>query len=119
MAEGRVLGLGGLFFRANDPAALRAWYKTHLDLDLGQPWSMEAGIAVVQAFDHDTDYWPEAKQAMFNLRVQGLDALLARLALAGIPAERRPEEWDHPEIGRFARIEDPEGNAIELWEPAS
>ncbi|HET8937104.1 MAG TPA: VOC family protein, partial [Polyangiales bacterium] len=63
-----------------------------------------------------TDYFPAEKQWMLNLRVSELDGLVARLAKAGITAERRAE-WDTPETGRFARIHDPEGNAIELWEP--
>jgi predicted enzyme related to lactoylglutathione lyase len=53
---------------------------------------------------------------MVNFRVSGLDALAARLKAAGIEVERRAE-WDHPSVGRFARIHDLEGNPIELWEP--
>lgn len=53
---------------------------------------------------------------MLNLRVSGLDDLVARLEAAGTSAERRAE-WDHPDVGRFARVYDLEGNPIELWEP--
>ena len=67
-------------------------------------------------FEASTDHFPAAQQAMLNLRVDGLDALLARLRAAGIVVLTRAE-WDTPETGRFARIHDPEGNAIELWEP--
>ncbi len=114
---GKVTGIGGLFFRAKNPDALKAWYAEHLGVDASPVWMQEAGPTVFAPFRAKTDYWPEAKQWMLNLRVEGLDALVDRLAKAGIEAERRPEEWDHPEVGRFARIVDPEGNPIELWEP--
>lgn len=67
-------------------------------------------------FKADTDYFAADKQFMLNLRVAGLDALVARLAGLGVAVERRAE-WDDPATGRFARIHDPEGNGIELWEP--
>ena len=74
---------------------------------------------VFQPFPADTDYFGDANQAfMINLRVADLDALIAKLQAAGIAVETRPDEWDS-EIGRFARIHDPEGNSIELWEPAA
>lgn len=122
-----VLGIGGLFFRARDPVALTAWYRDHLGVGGGcgpngapteQPWcwQTEAGPVVFTPFDAATDYFPADKQWMLNLRVSELDELVARLAAAGIVAERRAD-WDDPQIGRFARIHDPEGNAIELWEP--
>jgi len=113
---GRVTGIGGVFFRARDPEALAAWYGEHLGVTSFGPWPQEAGIAVFAPFQADTDYWAADKAWMLNLRVEGLDDLVDRLAQAGIPAERRAE-WDTPETGRFARIHDPEGNAVELWEP--
>ncbi len=114
---GRVTGIGGLFFRAQDAEALKAWYARHLGVDASPVWMQEAGPTVFAPFASDTDYWSEDKHWMLNLRVTGLDALTQRLKDAGIAVETRPEEWDHPEVGRFARIHDPEGNAIELWEP--
>ncbi len=114
--SGAVTGIGGIFFRAEDPAALAGWYSAHLGVTVEDFWPQEAGNAVFAPFKARTDYWAPEKQWMLNLRVRGLDALLARLAAAGIVAERRAE-WDAPETGRFARIHDPEGNAIELWEP--
>jgi predicted enzyme related to lactoylglutathione lyase len=126
MAEGKVLGIGGLFFRARDPDALGAWYRTHLGVGAGcsatsdEPnewvWKTQGGDTVFAPFKHDTDYFAADKAFMVNFRVSGLDALVARLEAAGIAAERRAE-WDDPSVGRFARIHDPEGNAIELWEP--
>jgi predicted enzyme related to lactoylglutathione lyase len=65
-----------------------------------------------------TDHWATDKQFMLNFRVSDLDGLLEQLTGSGIAVIAKPE-WDSPEIGRFRRIHDPEGNAIELWEPAS
>lgn len=126
VSEGKVLGIGGLFFRARDPDALTAWYRDKLVVGAGcasgeeDPsewyWQAQGGETVFAPFRHDTDYFAADKQFMINLRVLGLDALVARLEAQGIAAERRAE-WDDPATGRFARIHDPEGNAIELWEP--
>ncbi|MEM9196309.1 MAG: VOC family protein [Pseudomonadota bacterium] len=114
---GRVTGIGGLFFRSQSPQALADWYRDHLGVGMaGSPvWPQEAGPTVFMPFPADSDYFAADRQWMLNLRVEGLDALLARLADAGISAERRAE-WDG-EAGRFARIHDPDGNPIELWEP--
>jgi predicted enzyme related to lactoylglutathione lyase len=114
-----VLGIGGLFFRAQDPAALAAWYRDHLGV--GAPegewlWQQQAGATVFAPFKAETDYFAADKQWMLNLRVSDLDALLAQLRAAGIAIITKAE-WDDPQTGRFARIHDPEGNAIELWEP--
>ena len=114
---GQVTGIGGIFFRAQDPAALAAWYEKHLGVTSFGPWPQQAGISVFAPFDADTGYWPADRQWMLNLRVEGLNDLIERLAQAGIAVETRPDEWDTPETGRFARISDPEGNDIELWEP--
>lgn len=114
-----VTGIGGLFFRAQDPEALGDWYRTHLGLRIGaEVWEQDGGPTVFAPFARDSDYFPQDRQWMLNLRVSDLAGMIAALAAAGIPAETRAE-WDHPEVGRFARIHDPEGNPIELWEPAS
>ena len=111
-----VLGIGGLFFRARDPAALTAWYETHLLPGVAAfNWHQEAGQTVFSPFKQDSDYFAADKQFMLNLRVAGLDDLIARLRAAGIAVETRAE-WDG-DYGRFARIHDPEGNPIELWQP--
>lgn len=114
----KVLGIGGLFFRAEDPDALAKWYSETLGADFSAgAWSQEAGPTVFAPFSRDTGYFGRPEQQwMVNFRVEGLDALVRRLEAAGIAVERR-EEWDS-EVGRFARIHDPEGNPIELWEPA-
>lgn len=120
-----VLGIGGLFFRADDPDALAAWYREHLGVgagcgggEEGDPycWMTQGGPVVFAPFARDSGYFAGA--FMLNLRVSDLAGLLAQLGSAGIAAETRAE-WDSPETGRFARIHDPEGNAIELWEPLS
>ncbi|MFM2042471.1 MAG: hypothetical protein RLY86_1047 [Pseudomonadota bacterium] len=114
-----VTGIGGLFFRARDPAALRHWYLIHLGV--GAPegefdWPQQAGPTVFMPFKQDSDYFPAEKQWMLNLRVTGLDGMVQTLRAGGISVETRAE-WDDPTVGRFARLYDPEGNAIELWEP--
>jgi predicted enzyme related to lactoylglutathione lyase len=115
-----VTGIGGMFFRARDSNALAAWYREHLGVVLegGAPWEQAAGPTVIVPFASDTDYWPDGKQWMLNFRVSELDELLARLRQAGVEVKTDPA-WDSSEYGRFARIHDPEGNPIELWEPAA
>jgi predicted enzyme related to lactoylglutathione lyase len=112
-----VTGIGGLFFRARDPEALKQWYREHLGV--GGEWGMweqQAGTTVFSPFKADTDYFPAERQWMLNLRVAGLDELLGKLRAAEIEVITNPE-WDSPGVGRFARIHDPEGNPVELWEP--
>jgi glyoxylase I family protein len=116
-----VTGIGGLFFRSRDPEQLMAWYLEHLGVGANMAageyvWEQAAGPTVFSPFKLDTDYFPKGKQWMLNLRVTELDELLARLRGAGIEVTTRAE-WNTPETGRFARIHDPEGNPIELWEP--
>lgn len=114
----KAVGIGGVFFRARDPRALKTWYRDRLGIDMpAGPWRQEAGPTVYEPFSHDTDYFPADRQWMINLRVDDLSALISALEAAGVAVETRAE-WDS-EIGRFARIEDPEGNPIELWEPAA
>ncbi len=116
-----VTGIGGFFFRAKDPPGLAEWYLTHLGV--GAPegvwvWDQGAGPTVFTPFENDSDYFAADKSYMLNLRVDDLAGLLDSLRAAGIEVTTK-EEWDaSPEIGRFARIHDPEGNPIELWQPA-
>ena len=113
-----VTGIGGLFFRSRYPEARAAWYREHLGIDAGQDavWTQASGMTVFAPFPAGSDYFAADQPFMLNLRVSGLDGLVASLESAGIPVERRPE-WEG-EYGRFARIHDPEGLPIELWEPA-
>ena len=118
----RVLGIGGVFFRAQDPAALAQWYADALGVALAPsdmstpPWHTEAGICVFAPFASDTDYFPPSQQVMINFRVADLDAMLAQLDARGVAAFNQ-STMDG--VGRFAHIRDPEGNAVELWEPAT
>lgn len=111
----KVTGIGGVFFRAQDPDALSAWYETHLGI--AGFWNQDAGLTVFAPFKADTDYFAPGKQWMINLRVDDLDGLMDTLRAAGIAIETRPDEWDSAEAGKFARIHDPDGNPIELWQP--
>ncbi len=113
-----VTGIGGIFIRATDTKALAAWYADHLGVGTGEwgAWQTEAGPSVFSPFKMDSEYFPAGRQFMLNFRVEGLDALTEKLRAAGIDVITNPE-WDAPGVGRFARIHDPEGNPIELWEP--
>ncbi len=119
----KVLGLGGFFFRAEDPAALAEWYKSNLGIDKvpadydAECWRQEAGATVFAPFEKQTDYFGDAeKEFMLNFRVRDLDAMITQLENAGITVRRDPQAYPN---GRFARLNDPEGNPVELWEPTS
>jgi predicted enzyme related to lactoylglutathione lyase len=115
-----VSGIGGVFFRARDPEALRAWYAQNLGIDMedfGTVFTADAGDQTVWApFAADTDYFgaPE-QQLMVNYRVRNLDAMLEQLRSAGAVVDDDVHEM---EFGRFGWAVDPEGNRFELWEPA-
>ena len=113
-----AVGIGGLFFRARDPEALQAWYRIHLGVgeEGAWEWRQAAGPTVFMPFPADTDHFPADRQWMLNFRVTEMDALLASLRAAGIEVTTNPD-WDTAETGRFARVHDPEGNPVELWEP--
>lgn len=111
----KAVGIGGVFFRATDTKALALWYETHLGI--GGFWRQDEGFTVFQPFERSSSYFPADRAFMLNFRVDDLDGLIAQLQAAGITVETRKEEWDSPETGRFARIHDPEGNPIELWQP--
>lgn len=110
-----------MFFRAKDPKALAAWYETHLGVlpvpesYEGAAWKQEAGTTVWAPFPESTEYFGRATQQwMINFRVRDLAAMVAQLRAAGIEVEVEAEEYPN---GVFARLEDPEGNPIQLWEP--
>ncbi len=118
----KVLGIGGLFFRSRDPQTLGLWYEQHLGVkrapaDYSQsPWQQQAGPMVFAPFPQDTTYFGAAEQTwMVNFRVRNLDAIAAQLRAASIAVEIDPTGYPN---GRFARLKDPQGNPIELWEPA-
>jgi len=118
----KVAGIGGLFFRAHDPQALGKWYLQHLGIALeptsegGTVWQQEAGPTVFSPFPEKTGYFGDpTKVWMVNFRVHDLDKMVAQLRKAGIEV-KDPESYGN--VGRFARLHDPEGNPIELWQPA-
>lgn len=125
-SKGRVLGVGGVFFRSADPARLGAWYAEHLDLQIenwGQthgtsfsPADMPAsGFTVWSAFSADTEYFGTSGQGhMINLVVDDLDAALNNVRSGGAEVLEEREEHD---FGRFGWFVDPDGNRVELWEP--
>ena len=114
----RVTGVGGIFFRAGDPQALAAWYREHL----GVPTSADGYVVFPESrdthwvpFAEDSEYWPREKQLMLNFTVADLDAMLDQLRAEGVEVDERVEEMEY---GRFGWCVDPEGNRIELWQPA-
>ena len=117
----RVVGVGGFFFRAEDPKALAKWYEDNLGIlpvpsDYGMPaWRTEGGTTVFAPFAKDTTYFGNpAQQWMINFRVRNLDKMAAQLRANGIKVEVDPELYPN---GRFAKLLDPEGNPIQLWQP--
>ena len=113
----RVTGIGGVFFRAERPDALVAWYAQHLGVPVTEGYVVfpESRDTHWVPFPADTAYWPRERQAMVNFTVQDLDAMLAQLRAAGVEVDERVEEQEY---GRFGWAVDPEGNRFELWEPA-
>lgn len=122
-AKGRVLGLGGLFFKSPDPSRLRDWYQRVLGLKFNS-WGgvvfdpavlPENSAFVFTPLAAETDYFaPSAHPFMFNLVVDDLDAVAARVAAAGVTV--LPERASG-EQGDFAWFIDCDGNKVELWHP--
>ncbi len=121
----RVLGIGGVFFKARDADALRDWYRRALGIEIndwgGAFFTPDAAAAkpgagtVWSPFKADTDYFaPSTKDFMINFMVDNLDGVLARCKTEGVQGIKvLPDEAN----GRFAHLLDPEGNKVELWEP--
>ncbi|MFQ5947194.1 MAG: VOC family protein [Anaerolineae bacterium] len=123
----RVPGVGGIFFKAGDPEALKDWYAEHLGIatrpdgtimfqwrELDDP--EQIGYTVWGPFPKDTKYFdPSTSPFMFNFRVAELDALLKALRQEGVEVDDHTEDYPY---GRFGWIMDPEGNRVELWEPS-
>ncbi len=110
----KVTGIGGFIFRAKDPDAQAAWYKKHLGIDRNK-WEQEAGATAFAPMSADTDYFAQSQQFMLNFRVDDLDGMLKQLKADKVKQVKDVEEYEG--IGRFASIEDLEGNRIELWQP--
>ncbi|HEY7643136.1 MAG TPA: VOC family protein [Steroidobacteraceae bacterium] len=117
----RVTGIGGFFFRSKDPAALAHWYADNLGVTLtphdygGTPWRQQAGTTVFQPFEQDTKFFGDMRlQWMLNFRVSDLDKMVAQLKGNGVAVSIDPQTYPN---GRFAQLNDPEGNPIQLWQP--
>lgn len=122
----RVTGIGGIFFKARDKAALIAWYRERLGMDV-QEWggatfdwrdaddAAKRGQTLWTVFPRESPYFdPSASPFMINYRVANLDRMLAQLRTAGVTVDDKIES---SEFGRFGWAMDPEGNRVELWEP--
>lgn len=118
----KAVGIGGIFLKAEDPKKLAAWYAANLGVTRADDGSLvfegpeSNGMTVFAHFPADTKYFGDgAQQAMVNFRVDNLDELMAQLVAAGARVDAKRESHEY---GRFAWIWDPEGNRVELWEPA-
>ncbi len=117
----KVTGIGGFFFRSKDPKALALWYQQHLGIlttptsEGETPWQQEAGTTAFTPFPETSKYFGDSQKVwMLNFRVRDLDKMAAQLEAAGIEVKVDPKSYPY---GRFARLHDPEGNPIELWQP--
>lgn len=115
-----VTGIGGIFFRAKDPAKLNEWYTKYFGVNnmnvSYEPWLQREGPTVFALFPTETDYFgSQTQQFMLNFRTDDLDTLISWLRTDGVKIVKDIEAQG--EVGRFASIEDPEGNLVELWEP--
>ncbi len=120
----KAVGVGGVFFKARDPKALSRWYESNLGISgrvsedaLTFDGQASMGMTVFAQFAEDTKYFGDSPQTfMVNFRVDDLDGLLAQLEAAGVRIDPKRQDEGY---GKFAWIWDPEGNRIELWEPAA
>jgi predicted enzyme related to lactoylglutathione lyase len=125
----KVTGIGGVFFKASDPEALKQWYVKYLGVELtdwggvvfnwadDQKAQADGGMTVWHLADADGDWFaPSTSQLMVNYRVDDLAGILARFAADGIEPVKGPDTEFN---GQFAWVMDPEGNKVELWQPAT
>ena len=121
----KVTGIGGIFFKCEDPIKIKEWYKTHFGLDTDQygtnfEWrqatdSTKKGFTQWSPFSEKTKYFePSSKDFMINYRVENLELLVEQLKKSGITITDKIETFEY---GKFVHIMDIEGNKIELWEP--
>ncbi len=121
----RVTGIGGIFFKCNEPDKIKEWYKTHLGLNVTPygtmfEWREDAdpekkGFTLWTPFKESTKYFdPSTRDFMINYRVENLEAVVEELKKEGITLLDNIED---SEYGKFVHLLDPEGNKIELYEP--
>ena len=124
---GKVTGIGGIFFKAAQPKELQSWYEEHLGIpvdangyiifqwqELADP--LKRATTIWATFPKDTKYFdPGVAPFMINYRVDDLESLLTELRARGVTVDEKIED---SEFGRFGWVIDPEGNRIELWQPA-
>jgi len=124
MSKPKVIGIGGVFFKAKQPDTLRAWYRDTLGFHLNHYGSSfefrnandpeQINYFLWSALSSQTDYfWPSKKNFMINYRVNNLEAILEELQESGVTVIDEISTYPY---GKFVHILDPEGNAIELWE---
>jgi glyoxylase I family protein len=117
----RVTGIGGFFFRAEDPDALAEWYEARLGVKSvpksygEEPWRQQEGFTAFAPFPQDSEMFGAPGHTwMINFRVDDLDAIVEQLRAAGETVEVHAERYPN---GRFAELRDPEGNGVQLWQP--
>jgi len=119
----QVLGVGGIFFRSSDPAALCGWYREWLGVQAAPPYGAtfqpdstpEGGLTVWSPFPRDTSYFGASGQSfMINLMVDDLRGALAQVRKGGATVDDKIEDADYGSFGWFT---DPDGNRVELWQP--
>ncbi len=121
----RVTGIGGIFFKCNNPEQTKQWYREHLGINSDEYGSKflwrdtndrnKKGSTIWGPFSNDTDYFdPGGKEFMINYRVENLKLLIEELRKEGVEVLGSVVEYDY---GKFAWIRDPDGNKVELWEP--
>jgi predicted enzyme related to lactoylglutathione lyase len=122
---GKVTGIGGVFFKSENPAELKKWYTNNLHFPIdeyGHPFAWrqledpkKIGYTQWSVFEKDTEYLkPAKKDFMINFRVENIEALIEEMKENGLQVVGKMEEYEY---GKFAWVMDPEGNKIELWEP--
>jgi predicted enzyme related to lactoylglutathione lyase len=115
-----ITGFGGAFVRARDPKALYSWYERHLGLVRSEgsfafPAPAQHPQVVFAFFGQADEYFPTTQNVMINLQVDDLDGVLDRLIEEGVTVDPKRESYD---FGKFGWCTDPEGNRVELWQPA-